>query len=78
MSLISKKHLRLTIQAIKGLLSQQYIDIQNIKEALSQKLGKEDHYTDEEMLELLSETVDLTPATENGKLLVEGDAYLVL
>ena len=68
MSLISKEHLRLTLQTIKALLSQK----------LSQKLGKEDHYTDEEMLELLSETVDLTPATENGKLLVEGDAYLVL
>lgn len=64
MSLISKEHLKLTLQTLKALLSQ--------------KLGKEDHYTDEEILELLSETVNLTPVTENGKLLVEGKDYLVV
>ena len=64
MSLISKEHLKLTLQTLKALLSQ--------------KLGKEDHYTDEEVLELLSETVNLTPVTENGKLLVEGKDYLVV
>lgn len=64
MALISKDNLQLALQSIKALLSQ--------------KLGKEDHYTDEEILELLSETVNLTPVTENGKLLVEGKDYLVV
>lgn len=64
MSLINKDHLSLTLQTLKALLSQ--------------KLGKEDHYTDEEILELLSETVNLTPVTENGKILVEGKDYLVV
>lgn len=64
MSLINKDHLSLTLKTLKALLSQ--------------KLGKEDHYTDEEVLELLSETVNLTPITENGKILVEGKDYLVV
>lgn len=64
MALISNDNLQLALKTLKALLSQ--------------KLGKEDHYTDEEILELLSETVNLTPVTENGKLLVEGDSYLVL
>lgn len=64
MSLINKDHLSLTLKTLKALLSQ--------------KLGKEDRYTDEEILELLSETVNLTPVTENGKLLVEGKDYLVV
>lgn len=64
MSLINKDYLSLTLKAVKALLSQ--------------KLGREDYYTDEEILELLSETVNLTPVTENGKLLVEGKDYLVV
>lgn len=68
MSLISKEHLSLTLQTIKKLLSLE----------LNKKLGKEDHYTDEEILQLLSNSVNLSPLTENGKQLVEGDSYLVL
>ena len=68
MALISKNHLSLVLQSLKTLLSLE----------LNKKLGKEDHYTDEEILEFLSETVNLTPVTENGKLLVEGEAYLVI
>lgn len=68
MSLISKEHLGLTLQTIKALLSLE----------LNKKLGKEDHYTDEEILQLLSDSVNLSPLTENGKQLVEGDSYLVL
>jgi hypothetical protein len=68
MALISKNHLSLTLQSLKTLLSLE----------LNKKLGKEDRYTDEEILELLSETVNLTPVAENGKLLVEGEAYLVV
>lgn len=64
MSLISKEHLGLTLKTFKALLSQ--------------KLGKEDHYTDEEILQLLSDSVNLSPLIENGKQLVEGDSYLVL
>lgn len=64
MSLINKEHLSLTLQIIKTLLAQ--------------KLDKEAHYTDEEMMEFISETVNITPVTENGKLLVEGNAYLVV
>ena len=34
--------------------------------------------TDEDVLDILSETVNLTPITEDGKYLVEGENYLVL
>lgn len=34
--------------------------------------------TDEEILQLLSDSVNLSPLTENGNYLVEGDAYLIL
>lgn len=68
MSLISKEHLGLTLKTFKALLSLE----------LNKKLGKEDHYTDEEILQLLSDSVNLSPLTENGKQLVEGDSYLVL
>lgn len=68
MALISKNHLSLTLQSLKTLLSLE----------LNKKLGKEDHYTDEEILQFLSDSINLSPITENGKYLVEGDSYLVL
>lgn len=64
MSLITKGHLNLTVQTIKYFLSQ--------------KLGKEDYYTDEEILQLLSDSINMSPLTENGNYLVENDNYLVL
>lgn len=64
MSLITKDHLNLTVQTIKYFLSQ--------------KLGKEDYYTDEEILQLLSDSINMSPLTENGNYLVENDNYLVL
>ena len=78
MSLISKEHLNLVLQSIKKLLSNINTNINYLLSQISQKLGKEDHYTDEEMLELLSESVNLSPLTENGNYLVEGDSYLIL
>lgn len=64
MSLINKDHLSLTLKAFKTLLSQ--------------KLGREDCFTDEEILQFLSDSVNLSPVTENGTFLVEGKDYLVV
>lgn len=64
MSLIKKSNLDIVIQTFNKLLST--------------KLGKTDYYTDDEILQFLSESINLSPLTENGNYLVEGDAYLVL
>lgn len=68
MAVISKDNFQLALQSIKKVLSLE----------LNTKLGKEDYYTDEEILEFLSETVNLSPVTENGAFLVEGGNYLVV
>lgn len=64
MSLITKDNLSLTLKAFKALLSQ--------------KLGREDYFTDEEILQFLSDSINLSPITENGAFLIEGKDYLII
>jgi hypothetical protein len=71
MSLIKKSNLDIVIQTFNKLF-------ELLSAKLSTKLGKTDYYTDDEILQFLSESINLSPLTENGNYLVEGDAYLVL
>lgn len=64
MSLTTKNHLNIVLKTLKTLISQ--------------KLSKEDYYTDEEVLQFLSDSVNMSPIIENGNYLVEGDNYLVV
>ena len=75
MSLIKKSNLDIVIQTFNKLLSAKF---ELLSAKLSTKLGKTDYYTDDEILQFLSESINLSPLTENGNYLVEGEAYLVL